>query len=454
MISMPPKVTVVVGMHWGDEGKGKIIDHLAEGYDVIARCQGGQNAGHTIYRNGRPVALHIVPSGIFYPGKINVVGNGTIVNLGLLCEEIHQLEHLGADLSGLYISDRAHVTFPYHVEKEKSRASAKGIDTTGKGIGDTYAAKMNRIGIRFSDFGKSAAELESLINKALKELGVDGDAHQIAEEQLRLFGRVEKRVTNTSHLINSLIAKEKNVLIEGAQGTLLDIDHGTYPYVTSSNTTAGGAATGLGIAPHRITDVIGVMKAYVTRVGAGPFPTELGTYEGSKSKRRIINTDREFEDLASSVRSGTATDEEVGRFIRTVGGEYGATTGRPRRTGWHDQVATTYSIMINGIGSVFITKLDVLDEMPQLKSCTCYRNGNERIDRFPTSLEVLGACTPEFQLINGWQTSTQNARSFDDLSLEAKNYVKYLGGTMKSQNSDLKVAGVSVGPERDQLILL
>jgi adenylosuccinate synthase len=471
---MPSKVIVVVGAHWGDEGKGRVIDYLAAQYDVIARCQGGQNAGHTVYRNGKPIVLQIIPSGVFYEGKIEIIGNGTVVNLGLLCKEIDNVRSMGGDLSRLYISDRAHTIPLYLIEKEKSRKSAKDINTTLQGIGDAYAAKMNRIGIRFSDMNRPAEELAKLVSKAIEELKIEGDALKIAEQQLRFYEYIQRNtggVVQTSYFLNWLIDSGKSALIECAQGTLLDIDHGTYPFVTASNTAAAGAATGLGIAPHRITGVTGVMKAYITRVGNGPFPTELGTaseldreIEESKERGRkagftderaipLAPNDLESLELRERVLRGNASSYEIGKCIRIFGREFGARTGRPRRTGWQDLVLNDYSTMINGIDSVIVTKMDILDGFPELRVGLSYRMDEQEVSEMPTDLRMLERCVPEYTAFPGWSKPTSKAKSFEDLPKEATMYMDFLESSMKKRNNNLRIIGASVGPEREQLLM-
>lgn len=450
-----PRVTVVVGMHWGDEGKGKVIDYLAEKYDVIARCQGGPNAGHTIYRGGKPFVLQLVPSGIFYPAKTEIIGNGTVINLNLFCEEVKKVRELGGNLSGLYVSDRAHIIPQYIIDKELQRASAKGIDTTKQGIGDSYAAKANRIGIRVGDLAKPFSEVEALVKNALEELGVSGDAKAIAEEQIRLYKFVQENtggVVQTSYLINDLIDVGRSVLVEGAQGTLLDIDHGTYPYVTSSNCTAGGAATGLGIGPDRVTDIIGIMKAYITRVGNGPFITELGTPDELARERALKPDDPEALELRQKVLRGEADPYEIGRYKRILGQEFGSRTGRPRRTGWQDLMLNDYATMVNNLNSVIVTKLDIEDEFPELKIAVSYRTNDQKVPELPTDLNKWKGIDPVYLSLRGLG-NMRGAKSFNELPDQALSFLEILESSMRMRKKNLRIIGASVGPEREHLLM-
>jgi adenylosuccinate synthase len=419
---------IVLGLQWGDEGKGKIVDVLSEKADVVARYQGGHNAGHTVVIKDEKFILHVIPSGILYKGKKCLIGNGLVVDPASLIEEIRGLKERGVEINShnLFLSRNAHVIMPYHMaldrENERLRG-AKSIGTTGRGIGPAYCDKINRTGIRVADLLQPAFFREKLkanlfnVNFLLENLykvsGFSVDA--IYDEYSGYAEKLREHVADTDIIINEAISRKENILLEGAQGALLDIDHGTYPYVTSSNATAGGACTGLGIGPTSISKVLGVVKAYTTRVGAGPFPTEI--------------------------------KDALGDAIREKGGEYGATTGRPRRCGWLDMVILRHSARINGLTGIAITKLDILDGLESIKICTSYRHNGKIYGEFPKELNIFQECEPVYEEMEGWKESTLGATSFDGLPEAAKAYVgkieKILG---------VEVHLISTGQRRDELI--
>lgn len=420
-------VTVVVGAQWGDEGKGKIVDLLSGEADVVARYQGGANAGHTVILNGVQTVLHQVPSGILSPKTDCVIGNGVVIDPAVLMEEIHLLESRGIKVSGrLFISHKAHLVMPYHKLLDQMSEDGKGaqkIGTTGRGIGPAYVDKYNRSGIRIVDLlnrdvlrKKLQHNIEEK-NRILKKIynHEELDPEKIIEEYIEFDKQIDEYVTDTSVFLNNAIKQGKNIIVEGAQGTLLDIDHGTYPFVTSSSPISGGACTGLGIGPTKINSVIGVMKAYTTRVGAGPFPTEF--------------------------------DPEFGEKIRKLGNEYGATTGRPRRCGWFDVVVANFSVRVNGIDQFAITKLDVLDTLPEIKICVGYKIDGKTLTNFPVEVQTLHDCTPVYETWQGWQTETQGARRFDELPLHAQAYLKRI-----SELTETPVKIISVGSDRGETI--
>lgn len=420
--------TVLLGTQWGDEGKGKITDYLAEHVDLVVRYQGGTNAGHTISVGEEVYKLHLIPSGILYPGKQCVIGNGVVVDPGELLKEMQLLLDRGIDLSGLKISDRAHLVMPYHKIldelEEKARGAGK-IGTTLRGIGPAYMDKITRRGLRVADL-MDAGELKEKLSLLLKEknllLSRLYDAPELDEkemfEQYSDFGnRLRPYVTDTGVLLNDALDNGSKILFEGAQGTMLDIDHGTYPFVTSSSPTAGGTCTGTGVAPHRIDQVIGVVKAYTTRVGDGPFPTEI---------------------------SGP-----VGDRIREVGREYGTTTGRPRRIGWLDAVVLRHACRVNGLDYLALTLLDVLSGLDSVKICTSYLLRGKEIRHIPASLRDYRDCEPVYMELAGWQEDLSQIEDFSDFPEAAKNYVKAIADL-----SGVPVAMVSVGPRRSQTKLL
>jgi adenylosuccinate synthase len=419
--------TILVGAQWGDEGKGKIIDVLTSKADVIVRSQGGNNAGHTIVHGGATYILHLIPSGILRRGKVCVIGNGVVVDPIALVAEIGQLRGLGVKIGkNLLVSNCAHLVMPYHRLLDEQRELRKGrakIGTTKRGIGPAYGDKAARTGLRVSDLMQPilfAKKLQAKIrenNSILQALGAKPinyrevhEAYLAAGEKLRPF------VTNTVVYLHRALERGKEILFEGAQGTFLDIDHGTYPYVTSSNTTAGGACTGTGVPPHRMDRVVGVMKAYTTRVGEGPLPTE---------------------------------DRRLAQMLHSLGREFGATTGRARRCGWFDAVATRYATMINGIDELAITNLDGLDDVDPIRICVGYRLNGKRLEVPPCDALQLDNCEPIYEEMRGWKQSTTSAKKLSQLPSHARNYVKRLG-----QLADAKVSIVSVGPKRTQTIFL
>jgi adenylosuccinate synthase len=420
--------TILVGAQWGDEGKGKIIDVLTTQADVVVRYQGGNNAGHTVLVGGDKFVLHLVPSGILHPGKISVIGNGVVIDPCALVEEIEQLRARGVAIDrNLLISETAHLVFPYHRLLDGIRELQKGrrkIGTTKRGIGPAYGDKASRTGLRMLDLLAPKRFAEKLRRKIREnnEIFKAFDAAplsytQIYRRYLESARKLRPFIADTVTWLNCAASEGKNILLEGAQGTMLDIDFGTYPFVTSSNSTAGGACTGTGIAPHRMDKVVGVMKAYTTRVGEGPFPTELCDGHGA--------------------------------LLRETGQEFGATTGRPRRCGWFDAVVTRYAVMVNGIDVLAVTKLDVLDELPKIKVCVAYKVGNKVYETVPQDVDVLQRCKPVYEEFDGWQTSTRGARSFSQLPSRARAYLLKL-----AELSGAKLGIVSVGAEREETIFL
>jgi len=420
---------VIIGTQFGDEGKGKFIDLLTKKADYIARSQGGANAGHTIVIGKKQFIFHLIPSGILHKRKKCVIGNGLVVDPKTLLEEIENLRKRGISVAGrLFISENAHVVMPYHklLDKVKElRRKGKRIGTTGRGIGPCYTDKVARTGIRVADLIDEESFKEKLKknlnekNRLLKKIyhQKEFSYKKILAEYSSYGRRIKRYVTNTSVLLNKAINNGKSVLFEGAQGTFLDIDWGTYPYVTSSNSVVGGALTGLGVGPTKIDRVVGVAKAYTTRVGRGPLPTEL--------------------------------PKRLEKEIRDGGKEYGATTGRPRRCGWLDLVLLRSAIQINGLDSLILTKLDVLDELKEIKICTHYKYHGKRIDYFPNSLKVLAQCKPQYETLKGWKRPMVGVKSYKRIPVNAKKYVERIKKLLK-----IKIALVSVGPRRDQTIIL
>jgi adenylosuccinate synthase len=420
---------VVVGLQWGDEGKGKIVDVLSEKADVVARYQGGHNAGHTVVINSEKFILHLIPSGILYRGKTCLIGNGVVVEPSALIEEMDGLEQRGVPIRGnLFLSKNAHIIMPYHraldSESEKLRG-AKSIGTTGRGIGPAYCDKIGRSGIRVADLLQPAVFKEKLtanlihINFLLEHLykAPVFAVEDIYNEYMGYAEKLSEYIADTDIIVNNTIAKKGNVLFEGAQGTLLDIDHGTYPYVTSSNAIAGGACTGLGVGPTKISKVLGIVKAYTTRVGSGPFPTEI--------------------------------TDSLGERLREKGGEYGATTGRPRRCGWLDAVILKHSARINGLTGIAITKLDILDGMDAIKICTAYKHQGKLYEEFPKEINIFSECEPVYIEMPGWHASTQGITDYNALPKAAKAYIKKIEKILK-----VKVHLISTGQRRDELIML
>lgn len=417
---------IVIGAQWGDEGKGKMTDYLAEDADFVVRFQGGNNAGHTVVVGDKEYKLRLIPSGILYDDKTNVIGNGVVVDPKALFEEIEYLEGVGVKITPkkLIISDRAHLIMPYHKILDKLKEKARGkndIGTTGRGIGPCYTDKFERCGIRVCDLmhenvfkEKLQQNIEAKNAYITKVLGGEPlNYDEILNEYLELAKKLRPFVTDTSVKVYDAIKSDKNVLFEGAQGMLLDIDYGTYPYVTSSNTTAGGVASGSGIGPRMITNAVGIAKAYTTRVGKGPFPTEL--------------------------------DNEIGEWIREKGHEYGVNTGRSRRCGWLDLVILKTSVRVSGLTSLAVTKIDTLAGLDKIKVCVGYKFNGEVIDYFPASLEDLALCEPVYEEFDGWDNSVANARSYDELPENAKKYIERI-----EEFTDTKVSIISVGPKRDQ----
>lgn len=421
--------TIIVGSQWGDEGKGKIVDLLARNVDIVARYQGGANAGHTIKFNNQQFVLHLIPSGIFHPNVTCVIGNGVVIDPVALVSEIEAVKGMGVDITGrLLISHNAHLIMPYHKKldsvSEAQHGSAK-IGTTGRGIGPAYYDKAARTGIKIVDLldrDVLSAKLRKNIeanNELLKKIyNVEElNIEDIIQEYVEFDKKIDEFITNTVYYLNNALKEGKKLILEGAQGALLDIDHGTYPYVTSSNPISGGACTGLGIPPTSITSVLGVVKAYSTRVGYGPYPTEQ--------------------------------DNEVGEKLRKIGSEFGATTGRARRCGWLDLMALQYSIMINGIKYIAITKLDVLDELDEIKICTGYRIGSKVLKNFPNDLKTLEQVEPIYETFPGWNAPISEIREFSKLP---ENCQKYLKAIEEYTETSIKI--VSVGPEREQTFVV
>ncbi|MEB3178593.1 MAG: adenylosuccinate synthase [Nostocaceae cyanobacterium] len=419
---------IVIGAQWGDEGKGKITDLLSRSADVVVRYQGGVNAGHTIVVQGQTFKLHLIPSGILYPDTECIIGCGTVIDPEVLIKELDQLEKFNISTRNLLISETAHVTMPYHRLIDKASEEKRGnykIGTTGRGIGPTYADKSERTGIRMLDLMDSdglrdqlqwTIQYKNVILEKLYNLP-PLDPQEVIDQYLKFAERLRPHVVDTSLKISEAIGQRRNILFEGAQGTLLDLDHGTYPYVTSSNPVAGGACVGTGVGPTMIDRVIGVAKAYTTRVGEGPFPTEL--------------------------------HGDVGELLCQRGAEFGTTTGRKRRCGWFDAVIGRYAVRINGLDCLAITKLDVLDELEEIKVCVAYEIDGERCHDFPTSSRRFSRCHPIYKTLRGWQQSTANCRSLEDLPNEALDYLKFLAELM-----EVPIAIVSLGASRDQTIIV
>lgn len=416
---------VLVGAQWGDEGKGKITDFLAEKADCVVRYQGGSNAGHTVEVKDEKFMLHLIPSGILYPATLCIVGNGVVVDLEKIIEELTGLQQRGIDTSNLRISRRAPVVLPYHKKLDTLEDRDSHIGTTKRGIGPTYADKINRIGFRIADFLEDREALESRFkaqveykNRIIREIYQEEgfDWKQLLEETLEQVEQLKPYLADTSYLIHQHIKEDKKVLFEGAQGTMLDIDHGTYPFVTSSHPIAGGACVGAGVGPTCINRVLGVAKAYTTRVGEGPFPTELHD-----------------------------TDGEI---LRQRGMEFGTTTGRPRRCGWLDAVVLRYAVRVNGLTDLAITKLDVLDEFSTIKVCTAYRHKGQLIHEFPDTTSVLNQCKPEYIELPGWQQDISQVTTYKDLPANARNYLAKI-----EELTGVKQSLIAVGPGREQTIV-
>ena len=424
MFAPERRCLVVVGAQWGDEGKGKIVDILSESAAVVIRYQGGANAGHTVVCGDEQFILHLIPSGILHSSTQCVIGNGVVVNPQTLLSEMEELQQRGIESGGrLYLSDRAQLVLPYHLLLDHATERSKKIGTTGRGIGPAYEDKAGRRGIRVGDL-RNAKRATALIKANVERANQQLQLMQVEEradfdEHVQLLERITPALlplmTDTGRFVYESITAGKNVLLEGAQGALLDVDHGTYPFVTASNTTAGGACTGAGIGPAAIDAVLGVIKAYTTRVGNGPFPTE--------------------------------TTGKLGDRLREYGSEYGATTGRPRRCGWFDSVVARYAARINGLTNLAITKLDVLDSFDEVSICVGYRADGEIIDTVPADMEVLNSVEPEYENHAGWRCSTADARALSDLPREARAYLDRMAELVGAP-----ISYVSVGNRRDQVI--
>ncbi|EIT86103.1 adenylosuccinate synthetase [Fictibacillus macauensis ZFHKF-1] len=415
---------VVVGTQWGDEGKGKITDYLSEKAEVVARYQGGNNAGHTIVFNGKKYKLHLIPSGIFYSDKICVIGNGMVVDPKALVEELKYLHDLGVTTDNLRISNRAHVILPYHLRLDILDEESKGankIGTTKKGIGPAYMDKAARVGIRIADLldkevfeeklERNLAEKNRLFEKIYESEGFTKE--EILDEYFEYGQQIAKYVCDTSVVLNDTLDEGRRVLFEGAQGVMLDIDQGTYPFVTSSNPIAGGVTIGSGVGPSKIHRAVGVSKAYTTRVGDGPFPTEL--------------------------------NNEIGDRIREVGREYGTTTGRPRRVGWFDAVVVRHARRVSGLTDLSLNSIDVLTGIDTLKICVAYKHNGQLIEEFPASLKTLAQCEPVYEELPGWTEDITGAKSLSDLPANARHYVERV-----AQLTGIPLTIFSVGPDRNQ----
>jgi adenylosuccinate synthase len=419
---------VVVGTQWGDEGKGKVIDLLSDQMQMVVRFQGGNNAGHTIVCDGETLKLHLIPSGILYPHIVPVIGNGVVVNPAVLIEEMDNLAAMDVDAERLRISYNAHIILPFHEDMDGMQDESRGagsIGTTRRGIGPTYADKAARTGIRMQDM-LDPALFRDKVSKAVEEKNrlftcyfnaAPLDAEEIAARYEGYAERLRPCLADTSMIIKQALGEGHNVLFEGAQGLMLDLDHGTYPFVTSSNTVAGSACTGAGVGPRDIDEIIGVTKAYVTRVGAGPFPTEQ--------------------------------ENEVGDTMQEVGREFGTTTGRRRRCGWFDLVILKYAVRMNTLTGLAITKLDVLSEFDTLRVCVAFRLGGRTVEEFPPVHGDFSACEPVYEELPGWGKDISAARKLEDLPVEARAYLDFI-----SERAGVPIKLVSVGPERQQTILL
>ena len=417
---------VIVGAQWGDEGKGKATDLIASDIDFVVKFNGGNNAGHTVVIGDEKYALHLLPSGILTPGVTPVISNGVVIDPEVLMDELDALNARGVDTSRLVVSSHAHIITQYHrtLDKVTERFLGKRqIGTTGRGIGPTYADKINRVGIRAQDLfdeGILRQKVEGalhqknhLLVKVYNRRAIDPDA--VVEELLSFADRLRPMVKDTSLLLNNALDEGKTVLFEGGQATMLDVDHGTYPFVTSSSATAGGAATGAGIAPWRLSTVIGIVKAYTTRVGSGPFPTEL--------------------------------EDSFGEFLRDKGHEFGTTTGRPRRTGWYDALIARYSARINGVTDFVLTKLDVLTGLETIPVCVAYDVEGTRVEEMPWSQSDFHHATPIYENLPGWSEDITGVRTFEDLPVNAQKYVLFL-----EEISGARISAIGVGPSRDAIV--
>jgi len=421
--------TAIIGAQWGDEGKGKIVDLLSERADIVARYQGGPNAGHTVVVQNQEIVLHQIPSAILWPHTTCLIGNGVVIDPQVLLEEVTLVEKRGYKVKGrLFISDRAHLILPYHrlldTAGEQNQGDKK-IGTTGRGIGPAYMDKVGRLGIRICDLMDREELIERISaavathNQALVSIYHLNplDADQVIQSCLSFAEQIGPMIIDTSVALYQAMNEGKSILLEGAQGTMLDVDFGTYPFVTSSNPTAGGACTGLGVAPNRIDEIVGVVKAYTTRVGMGPFPTEF--------------------------------DKEFSEKIRRIGSEFGATTGRPRRCGWFDAVVVRLAVRINGLTSLVITKLDVLDSLEEIKICTGYRYKEQLLEDYPPSLKVQIEAAPVYESFPGWMTDSTSATTWKELPEKAQNYLNRIKDV-----TGVPISMISVGPDRTQTIML
>ena len=418
-------VDVILGLQWGDEGKGKIVDYFAKNYDIVARFQGGPNAGHTLYQNGKKIVLHQIPSGIFHPGKINLIGNGVVLDPVTLKRECEAVEAMGIDFrKNLYISQRTHLILPTHRAIDKASEVSKGnekIGSTLKGIGPAYMDKTGRNGIRVGDmldknFTTQYIKLRLKHQKLLENFSFTEDIGGWEEEFFEALEFLKGlQIVNGEYFINDHIQKGKKVMAEGAQGSMLDVDFGTFPFVTSSNTISAGVCSGLGIAPQKIKDVLGVTKAYCTRVGSGPFPTEL--------------------------------DNETGESLRKLGSEFGATTGRPRRCGWIDLVALKFACMINGVTKIIMTKADILDSLDTLEVCDSYSIDGKTCNEIPFQMIKMNII-PNYKSFEGWKTDTTQIKDYESIPLKMKEYINYL-----NEKIGVPVKFISNGPGSDQLII-
>ncbi|MFY9553808.1 MAG: adenylosuccinate synthase [Blastocatellia bacterium] len=421
------KNVVVVGAQWGDEGKGKVVDILAPHFELVARYQGGHNAGHTVRIGDRKFILRLIPSGILHEECTCIIGNGVVVDPHAFNAEVQELRSMGVECEGrLFVSTRAHLILPYHVALDRAREESLGassVGTTMRGIGPAYEDKASREGIRVGDLQYPDLLREKIrANIAHKNLELGSmkappiEIGSTLDEYLAEALRLRPFIRDTATMINDATRDGKPILIEGAQGTMLDVDHGTYPFVTSSSATAGGAATGLGLAPKKITGVLGIAKAYTTRVGGGPFPTELL--------------------------------DENGAYLQKRGNEYGAVTGRPRRTGWFDAAVVRYAVMLNGLDAIALTKLDVLDEFEEIKISNAYRFRGELLEGVPYGANVLAECEPVYETVSGWKVNTSRTTNFDELPMAAKNYIRRI-----EELCGAPIALISTGPDRTETII-
>jgi len=423
---MPTNIAVL-GAQWGDEGKGKVVDMLTPHFSAVARYQGGHNAGHTVYVQGKKFVLHLIPSGILHPGVACIIGNGVVIDPQALFEEIDELTRHGIDVANrILISDKAHLILPYHRELDllsEARRGERKIGTTSRGIGPAYEDKIGRRGIRVGDLAETASEtpLADAVRENVEARnrligGAAMDWQRVLADLRTAWVRLKPWVKDVSVYLAEARKAGRSVLYEGAQGTLLDIDHGTYPFVTSSNATIGGVCTGLGVGPRAIDGVLGVAKAYTTRVGEGPLPTEL--------------------------------NDDIGNRLRESGQEYGASTGRPRRCGWYDAVAVRYAVRVNGVDALALTKLDVLDDLDEIQICTSYRCNGSTVEELPGDMGALAACTPVYESIPGWSAPTKGARRYADLPEGARRYIRRL-----EEVTGVPAAIISTGSDRDDTII-